>query len=159
MNAITKPPIPEMRRAYQRSDASYDGIFYLAVRTTGVFCRPSCPARKPLPKNVEYFGSTRAALFAGYRPCKRCRPMLSNGQPPVWVAKLLAKVDDEPRRRFSDTEVRKLGIDAARARRYFLKHHGMYLECPIEDFERDSQTAARLWKRSEERRVGKECRL
>jgi AraC family transcriptional regulator of adaptative response/methylated-DNA-[protein]-cysteine methyltransferase len=64
-----------MEAAYQRRDASYDGVFYLGVRTTGIFCRPSCPARKPLARNVEYFGSVKDALFAGYRPCKRCRPL------------------------------------------------------------------------------------
>ncbi len=50
------PSRPEMERAYQASDASYDGVFYLGVRTTGIFCRPSCPARKPKPENVEFFG-------------------------------------------------------------------------------------------------------
>ena len=48
------PPAREMQQAYQQSDPSYDGIFFVAVRTTGIFCRPSCPARKPLPENVEY---------------------------------------------------------------------------------------------------------
>ena len=67
----TLPPAAEMQRAYQRSDASYDGIFFVSVRTTGIFCKPSCPARKPLPKNVQYFATAREALFAGYRPCKR----------------------------------------------------------------------------------------
>jgi AraC family transcriptional regulator, regulatory protein of adaptative response / methylated-DNA-[protein]-cysteine methyltransferase len=67
----TLPPIAEMQRAYQASDAAYDGIFFLAVRTTGVFCRPSCRARKPNPENVVYFASEREALFAGFRPRKR----------------------------------------------------------------------------------------
>ena len=66
------PSLVEMERAHIKRDASYDGIFFLAVRTTGVFCRPSCPARKPLPSNIEYFPSAREAVFAGYRPCKRC---------------------------------------------------------------------------------------
>src|SRR5499433_2638040 len=74
----TMPAVKEMQRAYLAKDASYDGIFFLGVRTTGIFCRPSCPARKPLPKNVNYFSNARDALFAGYRPCKRCRPMDTN---------------------------------------------------------------------------------
>src|SRR5213593_2779841 len=65
----------ELDLAVERSDASYDGIFFVGVRTTGIFCRPSCPARKPLPRNREYFVTAKEALFAGYRPCKRCRPM------------------------------------------------------------------------------------
>ena len=71
---MTFPTTIEMQRAYQRKDSTYDGIFYLAVRTTGIFCRPSCTARKPLPKNVEFFPSTKQAIFAGYRPCKVCKP-------------------------------------------------------------------------------------
>ena len=69
------PPATEMRRAYLASDAGYDGVFYLGVRTTGIFCRPSCKAKKPRPENVEFFPDPRTATFAGYRPCKRCRPL------------------------------------------------------------------------------------
>jgi AraC family transcriptional regulator, regulatory protein of adaptative response / methylated-DNA-[protein]-cysteine methyltransferase len=58
-------------------DADADGQFYYAVETTGVYCRPSCGARKPRPENVRFFASVQAAEQAGYRPCKRCRP----GQP------------------------------------------------------------------------------
>ena len=78
----TLPETAEMERAYMRSDPSYDGIFYLGVKSTGVFCRPSCGARKPQPRNVEYFPSPREALYAGYRPCKRCRPLAAAGEPP-----------------------------------------------------------------------------
>ena len=84
----TLPPQTEMQRAYLQNDASYNGLFYLAVKTTGIFCRPICPARKPLPKNVEYFPSPKDALFAGYRPCKRCRPLNSSNQP-EWAAELI----------------------------------------------------------------------
>jgi len=114
-----------MERAFLRSDASYDGVFFVAVRTTGVFCRPSCPARKPRPANVEYFSTPRAALSAGYRPCKRCRPLHTDGRPPEWVERLLGQVDAAPATRLCDADVRKLGIDPARARRYFKRHYGM----------------------------------
>lgn len=114
-----------MERAYLRRDASYDGIFFVAVRTTGVFCRPSCPARKPRPANVEYFDSSHAALCAGYRPCKRCRPLHTDGRPPQWVERLLQQADAAPTARVRDTDVRHLGIDPARARRYFKRHFGM----------------------------------
>ena len=125
MNTTTLPPVREMQRAYQQKDSSYDGVFFLAVRTTGIFCRPSCPARRPLPENVRYFESVRAALFAGFRPCKRCRPLDTGGRPPAWVGRLLVKVEADPTRRITDAEIRALGIDPARARRHFQKHHGM----------------------------------
>lgn len=123
MNAL--PARTVMQRAWQTSDVTYDGIFYLGVRTTGIFCRPSCGARKPLPTNVDYFATAREAVFAGYRPCKRCEPMKAAGEPPSWVTRLLALVDRSPDRRIRDAAVRELGIDPSRARRYFQKNYGM----------------------------------
>jgi O-6-methylguanine DNA methyltransferase len=66
--------INEMERAFYASDASWDGHFVAAVRTTGIFCRPSCRVRKPLPRNVEYLADAAAARAAGYRACLRCQP-------------------------------------------------------------------------------------
>jgi AraC family transcriptional regulator of adaptative response/methylated-DNA-[protein]-cysteine methyltransferase len=124
MQAIL-PPKNELERAYRHSDRSYDGIFFLAVRTTGIFCKPSCPARKPDPSNVEYYPTAKDAVFAGYRPCKRCHPLDPNGRPPEWVTKLLAAVDRNPHARYSDSVVRSMHIDPARVRRYFQKQYGM----------------------------------
>lgn len=119
------PSRVEMMTATARRDASYDGIFWLAVRTTGIFCRPSCSARKPRRENVEFFASPREAVVAGYRPCKRCRPMETNGTPPSWVVRLLAEIEKHPANKLSDARLRGMGIDPARARRYFLKQYGM----------------------------------
>ncbi len=122
MNSM--PSVKEMQRAYLGKDPSYDGVFFLGVRTTGIFCRPSCPARKPLPKNVDYFASVREALFAGYRPCKRCRPLDTNGQPPKWVSDALALAGSTSEK-IKDAELRRSGIDPFRIRRYFRKYYGM----------------------------------
>ena len=125
LNRNTLPPLQEMEKAYKKSDSSYDGIFYLAVRSTGIFCRPSCSARKPLSKNVEYYPSAREAVFAGYRPCKRCRPLEVHGTPPDWAAELFKIIDADPTARYNDRFLRSIKIDPARARRYFLKNYGM----------------------------------
>jgi methylphosphotriester-DNA--protein-cysteine methyltransferase len=69
----------EMWTAFSRRDLRYDGRFIAGVRSTGIFCRPVCPCRKPRPERVVYFPSPDAALRAGYRPCKRCRPELPGG--------------------------------------------------------------------------------
>jgi AraC family transcriptional regulator of adaptative response / DNA-3-methyladenine glycosylase II len=61
-------------RAYETRDARFDGRFFVAVRTTGIFCRPVCPARTPKRRNVEFHASAAAAFAAGFRPCLRCRP-------------------------------------------------------------------------------------
>jgi AraC family transcriptional regulator, regulatory protein of adaptative response / methylated-DNA-[protein]-cysteine methyltransferase len=119
------PSILEMERAMNARDASYDGVFFLAVRTTGIFCRPSCPARKPRVENVEFFARIEDAVFAGYRPCKRCRPLHVSGAAPEWIERLLERVDRNPGERVPDAEVRAMGIDPARVRRYFLDRFGM----------------------------------
>src|SRR5882724_701393 len=123
MNAL--PPLSEMQRAVDKSDVSYDGIFFVAIRTTGIFCRPSCPSRRALAKNREFFATAREAIFAGYRPCKRCRPMETDGRPPDWVAQLLRAIERDPKARWRDQDLRRRAIDPARARRYFNRHHGM----------------------------------
>ncbi len=65
---------PELERAFSAADPAYDGRFVAAVRTTGIYCRPSCRARKPLPRNVTYLADAAAARAAGYRACLRCQP-------------------------------------------------------------------------------------
>jgi AraC family transcriptional regulator of adaptative response/methylated-DNA-[protein]-cysteine methyltransferase len=113
-----------MERAFFASDASYDGTFVTGVRTTGIFCRPSCRARKPLVENIEFFATVREALFAGYRPCLRCRP-LEGDATPEWLAPLVDAVDKEPNRRFRDRDLETFGVDPARVRRFFLERYGM----------------------------------
>ena len=68
-----------MWSAFVSRDARWDGRFVTAVRTTGIFCRPSCTCRKPLRRNVRFYRSPEAAARAGFRPCKRCRPELAGG--------------------------------------------------------------------------------
>src|SRR5206468_2248015 len=112
-------------RAFLKRDPSYDGAFFTGVKTTGIFCRPSCTARKPLPQNLEFFPTVKEALFAGYRPCKRCEPLNIDGTPPEWVAQMLSKIDENPALRIKDHALRTDGIDPTRIRRYFLKNYGM----------------------------------
>ena len=95
------PSKTEMERARLSRDASYDGVFLVGVRTMRIFCRPSCPAKQPLPENVVYFASVRQAIEAGYRPCKRCRPERLNGHTPAWVRALLGMM-----RRYPDRPLR-----------------------------------------------------
>jgi AraC family transcriptional regulator of adaptative response/methylated-DNA-[protein]-cysteine methyltransferase len=121
----TIPSTSEMEKAYRAKDTSYDGVFFLAVRSTGIFCKPSCSARKPLPENVEFYPTAREAIFAGYRPCKRCHPLESNGKPPAWVGRLLTMIDKDTTAKYSDAHLRSVGIEPARARRFFLKNYGM----------------------------------
>lgn len=123
--AAALPPTSRMLEAFLSSDGDYDGVFVTGVKTTGIFCRPSCPARKPRARNVEFFASTRDAVQAGYRPCKRCRPMENPASAPKWIGRLLADVHADPGRRWRDEDLRARGIEPERARRWFKRHHGM----------------------------------
>ncbi len=125
MDTRTMPMRGEMIEAFLSRDASYDGVFFTGVRTTGVFCRPVCPAKKPHEDNVEFFSSTQAALLAGFRPCKRCRPMEPPGSHPAWLGDLMRDFDAEPHRRWTDQDLRARGLSPERVRRWFQSHHGM----------------------------------
>lgn len=125
MKTIELPSRTEMIRAFEARDASYDGIFVTGVKTTGIFCRPACPAKKPRLENIEFYASPREALFAGFRPCKRCRPMQSKDHPPDWLRPLLAEVEKEPGRRWQDRDLRQLSLSPDRVRRWFKQHHDM----------------------------------
>ena len=125
MTTKTLPPASEMYRAMARRDPAYEGLFITGVRTTGIFCRPTCPARTPQRKNVEFFATTSEALFSGYRPCKRCRPMEPAGRAPEWLRGLLDALDRDPGRRWTDADLRMAQLDPARVRRWFKANHGM----------------------------------
>lgn len=111
--------------ALLHSDARYEGVFYFAVRTTGVFCRPTCPARKPNRENCEFFATAKEALLAAYRPCKRCRPLSPPGEASDVVRKLVEAVEHDPTRRWRDADFRAIDVDASTARRQFKKRYGM----------------------------------
>ncbi|MFP4281275.1 MAG: bifunctional transcriptional activator/DNA repair enzyme AdaA [Opitutales bacterium] len=119
------PDEATMYRAFVERDASYEGLYLTAVRSTGIFCRNRCPARKPKRDNVEFFPRAGDALAAGYRPCKRCRPMEPQGAFPAWLQPLMAAVDADPARRWTGEDIRGAGVDPTRVRRWFQATHGM----------------------------------
>jgi AraC family transcriptional regulator of adaptative response/methylated-DNA-[protein]-cysteine methyltransferase len=124
----TTPSIPPVDRMYQAlldRDAEYEGLFVFGVRTTGIFCRPTCPARKPKRENIQFFSGARDALAAGFRPCLRCRPLSPLGAAPEWLEDLLDRIESDPARRWRDEDLRDLGIEPARVRRWFKDHHGI----------------------------------
>jgi AraC family transcriptional regulator, regulatory protein of adaptative response / methylated-DNA-[protein]-cysteine methyltransferase len=114
-----------MYRALAARDPAFDGIFYVAVRTTRIFCRSVCHARTPKRENVEFFARPHDALYAGYRPCRRCRPLDQGRQPPPVVEKLLAAVEADPSGRLREADLARMGIDPSSARRAFQRYCGM----------------------------------
>lgn len=103
----------------------YTGVFYVGVKTTGVFCIAVCRARKPKRENVEFYRDFKSALDAGYRPCKVCRPTENACSAPDYIEQALALVRQTPKVRISDTRLRDSNISPERVRRWFLQHHGI----------------------------------
>ena len=112
--------------ASRSRDPRFDGRFFIAVKTTGIYCRPICPARTALRKNVRHYPTAAAAEAAGFRPCKRCRPETSPGTP-AWsgtsatVARALRIMDETPS---LDDLAARLGVTDRHLRRLFEEHLG-----------------------------------
>lgn len=114
-----------MFEALVKRDSAYEGVFYVAVLSTGIFCRPTCPARKPKRENVEFYRSASDALSAGFRPCRRCTPLGQPGEAPEWLQGLLAGIERDPTGRITDRNLRERSIDPGRVRRWFRSNFGM----------------------------------
>ena len=117
-------------RALQSRDRRFDGRFFTGVKTTGIYCRPVCPARTPKAENVRFFPSAAAAEAAGHRPCLRCRPEASPGTP-AWLGtsdtvsravRLIAEgaLDEGS----VDDLAERLGVGSRQLRRLFMEHLG-----------------------------------
>lgn len=116
--------------AIKNRDSRYDGVFFTGVSSTGIFCRPVCPAVTPKPENCEFYPSAAAALAAGYRPCLRCRPESApNG--PAWngvkttVKRALTLINQGALDDHNVSELaERLGISERYLRRLFAKYVG-----------------------------------
>ena len=107
-------------RAVKSRDRRFDGVFYTAVRTTGIYCRPSCPARTPAFHNVTFHPTAAAAQAAGYRACKRCLPDATPGSPDWDVA---ADVAGRAMRLIADGVVDREGVDGLAERIGYTPRH------------------------------------
>ena len=111
--------------AIGQAGGEFEGLFITAVKTTGIFCRPSCRARKPKPENVVFYDTAQQALQHGYRPCKRCRPMEKLDETPAYIAEILGELSQNPYLRLKDQDLRARGVEPARIRRWFKRNHNL----------------------------------
>jgi len=114
-----------MYKALVEKDVTFEGTFFAAVKTTGIFCRPTCTARKPKAENVEFFNTTKEAILKGYRPCKVCSPLEKIGETPGYIKDLLNELHADPSMKFKDWNLNERGIEPSKLRRWFLKNHGI----------------------------------
>src|SRR5690606_9364260 len=106
-------------------DTRFEGVFFTGVKTTGIFCRPSCAARKPKKENVEFLASSKEAILRGYRPCKICRPLEKLNETPESIRNILTELESDPSLKIKDQDLVKRGLEPHSVRRWFLKNHGI----------------------------------
>ncbi|NOU58661.1 bifunctional transcriptional activator/DNA repair enzyme AdaA [Marinifilum caeruleilacunae] len=111
--------------AIGKAESDYEGVFYTGVVTTGIFCRPSCRARKPKPENVIFYDTAQQAIQNGFRPCKICKPMEQAGETPDYIKNLINELHADPYLKIKDYDLRQRGIEPSQIRRWFKKHHNM----------------------------------
>lgn len=111
--------------ALVRRDPAYDGLHFVCVTSTRIFCRFTCSARKPKLENCIFEETIVACLEAGFRPCKRCRPMLHHAHSEPLVTDLLAELDRDPGYRWREGDLTARGYDPSTVRRSFKKRFGM----------------------------------
>ncbi|MBV0890295.1 trifunctional transcriptional activator/DNA repair protein Ada/methylated-DNA--[protein]-cysteine S-methyltransferase [Paracoccus sp. Z118] len=122
---FTLPDPATLYRALLERDPAFEGRALVGVTSTGIFCRLTCPAKKPRPENCRWFDGPAAALAAGFRPCRRCHPLGAQAEGDPVIAPLLAALRDDPARRWSETDVAALGLDPSTVRRAFRRQFGM----------------------------------
>lgn len=106
-------------------DATLEGRAFVGVTSTGVFCRMTCPARKPKRENCLFFETIGGCIEAGFRACKRCHPMAPAAESDPVVRRLLTALGDDPARRWLERDIAALGLDPSTVRRVFKRHFGM----------------------------------
>ncbi len=103
----------------------YDGTFFTTVKTTGIFCHPSCRARIPKAKNVTFYDTIEEALHNGYRPCKICKPMEKIGETPTYIKNIILELQQNPHEKISDEQLKLRGIEPHTIRRWFKKNYNV----------------------------------
>jgi AraC family transcriptional regulator of adaptative response/methylated-DNA-[protein]-cysteine methyltransferase len=120
-----KQDIDKYYKMLVEKNSNYEGVFFVGVKTTGIMCRPTCPAKKPYKENCEFFATAKEALLASYRPCKRCQPLSNPTKMSPEVKLLVEAIENNPERKWTDKDFNDLSISANTARRQFKKQFGM----------------------------------
>ncbi len=106
-------------------DAAYEGRAYVGVSSTGIFCRLTCPARNPKFENCQFYASPGECIEAGFRACKRCKPLKAAAGDDPMVQPLIDALEARPTHRWREGDLVALGYDPSTVRRAFKRHFGM----------------------------------
>ena len=120
-------PIQDQQKVYYEAlinrNPEYVGLFFAAIKTTGIFCISTCHARKPKFENVEFFKDSKTALQHGYRPCKICKPTNLVFNPPEEINRALEMLKKSEFQKVSDHELKQAGLSPEKIRRWFKTNH------------------------------------
>lgn len=122
---FTLPDPQILYRALLDRDPSYDGRAYVGVTSTGIFCRLTCPARKPKRENCRFFTCVADCMAAGFRACLKCHPVAPAAEADPAVATLLTALTKRPDHRWSEQDIAGMDLDPSTVRRSFKRHFGM----------------------------------
>ncbi|UXN03205.1 bifunctional transcriptional activator/DNA repair enzyme AdaA [Bartonella sp. HY406] len=133
----------ELYQALCASSHAYDGHIFVCVKTTGIFCRLSCKARKPLQKNVFFADNAASCLEQGFRPCTKCKPLQSLSEKDPCYLDLMQRLESNPDHIWSEEDISALGYELSTVRRIFKRTIGMtFLD--LARLKRASKAAAQL---------------
>ncbi|PRX54180.1 bifunctional transcriptional activator/DNA repair enzyme AdaA [Flagellimonas meridianipacifica] len=125
MRITENKTIDRYYKALLERKKDFVGIFFVGVKTTSVFCIATCRARKPKKENVEFFTTVKDALDNGYRPCKVCKPTENANEAPEKVQKAIQLVQENPKNKITDEQLRQMRISPEIVRRWFKKNYGI----------------------------------
>ena len=122
---MTRPSFDTLYEALLQRDPSFDGRVFVGVSSTGIFCRLTCPARKPKRENCTFYDTVGECIEAGFRPCKRCKPTTPEASADPVVRALIEALEKRPGYRWGEPDLIRMGHDPSTVRRAFKRHFGM----------------------------------
>ena len=122
---FTLPDDKTLYHALVTRDDQFEGHAFVGVKTTGIFCRLTCPARKPKPENCTFYPTIGTCIEAGFRPCKRCHPLAPAAKADPTIGALLKALDERPAFRWAESDLSRMGYDLSTVRRSFKRQFGM----------------------------------
>ncbi|CTQ73610.1 bifunctional transcriptional activator/DNA repair enzyme AdaA [Roseibium alexandrii] len=120
-----RPDFDTLYGALLNRDPSYDGRMFVCVASTGIFCRLTCPARKPKRENCTFHETVAECIDAGFRPCKRCKPTTPEASADPVIKALISELERRPAYRWGEPDLHRMGLDPSTVRRSFKRHFGM----------------------------------